>query len=689
MVLRTGPVRGCDAYTAVADKIIADMTRHISFLNYNYNVFIPLQIAYIQSWVGKIYGWTLFGNFFYMYLVFPQAAADVAIKPHRDWLETRLGANHNLGYLSQLTESQDNLNTVTYSKEIQNNFNGIAHVELTGHKDHTHDLVETPDFSVYHMLVTSDLIFDFGTFKSVNPYRLDSGGAVTQGAGVNQVNVAASVCYLNDILTNIGPAVATIVRPVIMSSPDVAFNISSITINSSGAVVVLKGDDGTGFSTVRDAPGGPPKIPATSIEVAQVRVPNANPTIIEATWIRQMPRLSDWSELVKNQDITGFQEGRDRSALIEKLWEYLDYSPNSTVLDLKIQLNVSAWMVFTCKLRGGMDENSVFYLLATECRMTGLAEPLTGTTYRINIGGKGVLTYPSYMDYKCLTWKAVEGRAPEPIPITISFEGRLTQIPTFFGATVEPIKTVLLPSGQNYEIVDGGGYRGDPNGWFELMMAENGQVRGFQTFAGMYYDHPLITGVDTAIPVTDPPQPARNMGPIPLADVEYAMVYCNAKFSYKNDEEDWDHWQFMNEENPTGDCEDWAITHAQLLLDMGNSVTKMHLEWGFRQIPCIPPEYDSDGSELYRLIGHGWLVVDTPDGEVAMDNHVVTTRAALKELYPYEGEYQVNGMTFIGVSDPTMAPLEQAPTPYVQKAVPGYKFHAEILAADSATITYA
>ena len=51
----------------------------------------------------------------------------------------------------------------------------------------------------------------------------------------------------------------------------VTHKILSITVNSSGAVAVVAGYEGTAFSITRGDIGGPPFIPATSIEIGQVR----------------------------------------------------------------------------------------------------------------------------------------------------------------------------------------------------------------------------------------------------------------------------------------------------------------------------------------------------------------------------------------------------------------------------------
>lgn len=48
--------------------------------------------------------------------------------------------------------------------------------------------------------------------------------------------------------------------------------INSITMTSDGAIAVVAGTEGASFSETRGAAGGPPEVPADSVEIAQVRL---------------------------------------------------------------------------------------------------------------------------------------------------------------------------------------------------------------------------------------------------------------------------------------------------------------------------------------------------------------------------------------------------------------------------------
>ena len=65
--------------------------------------------------------------------------------------------------------------------------------------------------------------------------------------------------------------------------------ISSVTITSAGAIAIVAGTEGTSFSESRGVIGGPPFIPTTSIEVAQVRLDSATAAAITADEIFVTP----------------------------------------------------------------------------------------------------------------------------------------------------------------------------------------------------------------------------------------------------------------------------------------------------------------------------------------------------------------------------------------------------------------
>jgi len=119
----------------------------------------------------------------------------------------------------------------------------------------------------------------------IRPDGLITGGVVTAAAagGNNNVDVSAATCYIAGELVSVSADTdVAITRP----SSAVA-KVNSITLTSAGAVAVVAGDDGatTTFSETRAAAGGPPLIPTTSIEIAQVRVTSSSDAAISASEI--------------------------------------------------------------------------------------------------------------------------------------------------------------------------------------------------------------------------------------------------------------------------------------------------------------------------------------------------------------------------------------------------------------------
>jgi len=129
-----------------------------------------------------------------------------------------------------------------------------------------------------------------GYEPDVKPDGLATGGAVIPAVSGSheKVDVAALTCYLAGVLTTVGAAVdTTVVRPT-GGSPANTHNKSSITVNSAGAIAVVKGTDSTAHSNTRGAAGGPPLIPVGSIEIAQIWLSSATTLEIAATEIKQV-----------------------------------------------------------------------------------------------------------------------------------------------------------------------------------------------------------------------------------------------------------------------------------------------------------------------------------------------------------------------------------------------------------------
>ena len=114
-----------------------------------------------------------------------------------------------------------------------------------------------------------------GYEPDVKPNGLATGGLVSAAAsGSNDVvDVAALTCFLAGTLASVS---ADTDVSITRATPSDTHIINSITINSSGAIAVVAGTDGTAFSETRGAAGGPPWIPTGSIEIAQVRLSSSS-----------------------------------------------------------------------------------------------------------------------------------------------------------------------------------------------------------------------------------------------------------------------------------------------------------------------------------------------------------------------------------------------------------------------------
>lgn len=127
-----------------------------------------------------------------------------------------------------------------------------------------------------------------GYAPTVRPNGLLTGGALSTHASNNTINVAALTCNLAGVVTSVVAGTETITRP----ASNVA-KINSITVDSTGALAVVAGTDGsnTTFSETRGAAAGPPLIPVGSIEIGQVRVTTTTAAPVAASEIYQVVGL--------------------------------------------------------------------------------------------------------------------------------------------------------------------------------------------------------------------------------------------------------------------------------------------------------------------------------------------------------------------------------------------------------------
>ncbi|MFZ7126411.1 MAG: hypothetical protein ACOWWM_09700 [Desulfobacterales bacterium] len=125
-----------------------------------------------------------------------------------------------------------------------------------------------------------------GFAAAVMPNGVKSGLVVGVAAsGSNDVvDISAGKCYLAGAEVEVDAAVdQAIARPTVSN-----YQIYSITVNAAGAIAVVEGAEGTSFAAGRGEDGGPPWIPTTSIEIAQVKLSSQDAAAIAASEIVQV-----------------------------------------------------------------------------------------------------------------------------------------------------------------------------------------------------------------------------------------------------------------------------------------------------------------------------------------------------------------------------------------------------------------
>jgi hypothetical protein len=127
-----------------------------------------------------------------------------------------------------------------------------------------------------------------GYAASVKPNGVLTGLVVAPAASGtdNLVDVSAGTVNLAGIETTVNAATDVAIT---RATPTDTHIICSITVTSVGAIVVVAGIGHTAFSNTRGADGGPPWIPTTSIEIAQVMLSANADAAIATDDIYQVP----------------------------------------------------------------------------------------------------------------------------------------------------------------------------------------------------------------------------------------------------------------------------------------------------------------------------------------------------------------------------------------------------------------
>jgi len=127
-----------------------------------------------------------------------------------------------------------------------------------------------------------------GFEPDVKPSGMVSGLNVLSIHATNDtITIAAFTANSKGVLKTVTATTDTISR----TATATVSQVHAVTMASDGSIAVVEGVVGAtqAFSETRAAAGGPPEIPATSVEIGQIRVTTSTPAALVATEIFQVP----------------------------------------------------------------------------------------------------------------------------------------------------------------------------------------------------------------------------------------------------------------------------------------------------------------------------------------------------------------------------------------------------------------
>lgn len=310
---------------------------------------------------------------------------------------------------------------------------------------------------------------------------------------------------------------------------------------------------------------------------------------------------------------------------------------------------------FTMSAMAGVSERTVDDVLIKKVLLptkdlTGWLSTSTGVDWIENCGIKVKLGDSPWFAYPTDTPERIaEFTLPNPgevlsIPASFRVSGMGINYPTELGGHVDAQNSASLyvtggleyDDGHTEETWNGMNYIFKPTFCSILTnIAESGSlwhspiiIGGYQEMVSLYPNHPLFSRqniYDIVDRTAEDEASSRN----------FINHYVNTIFEYR--EETKPFWHFMSAETYTyGDCEDFALTKAQMLIEAGWDVSRIKLEGGWEK-----EEIGSyAGTPTYGPgKGHMWLLIDD---SIVMDISSGRTRESLLEQYNWGTIVQKN-----------------------------------------------
>lgn len=171
------------------------------------------------------------------------------------------------------------------------NDNAVIYYE-SGQNAHAREAMTTTDQQTFNASF-KPLSAKSGFEALIAPNGVINGGALSAATVANTVSIATLLVSMAAATGANALGQLTVAgADILCARPTTSTHlIHSLTVSSAGALVAIKGTEGTSFSESRGVAGAAPYIPVGSIEVGQVRYASQTSSVVSLADIRQVPGL--------------------------------------------------------------------------------------------------------------------------------------------------------------------------------------------------------------------------------------------------------------------------------------------------------------------------------------------------------------------------------------------------------------
>lgn len=347
----------------------------------------------------------------------------------------------------------------------------------------------------------------------------------------------------------------------------------------------------------------------------------------DAVWILDGCPVDFDTTLLDGGGASAEQE-RMFSRAAQTAWE--EDLPQGCSPEISCELFAGSAIKFFWKAKAGFegDGTAILFSRGFAMQIPGFdgGAPPEGATLTVTDSNGDLFAFPSPYPVHAVPFQIPPG---EDLVrnLTLRVKGRLSWIPRDFGVRVRQASFDEAGVLTDWGRLD---YDDNPYTWmgrlaigitvFTSEVADRTWVpSGFETFAGRYPDHPIVTGRNDARLLSLDEDSKRG-------DIQDVNDFVNNAYAYAG-EAGQDRWRFMTSYDPFGDCEDFAITKIEMLLNRGWNISDLQLQCGWRMVSRRNP---ATGEMHEQKVGHAWVLAL---GHIVMNNSGgLTTTESMEEL---------------------------------------------------------